>query len=45
MEWIKSMSDEIKRLEKKVKQGEELTFSENYFIHTIEFLSNIFKLS
>lgn len=45
MEWIKGMKDEIYRLEKKVKKGEELTFSENYFLHTVLFLGDIFDTS
>lgn len=36
------MKDEIQRLENKVKNGEALTFSEEYFIKTIEFLSDVF---
>ncbi len=43
LEWVKGMSEEIKRLEKKEDEGEELTFSELYFLHTIEILVNIFK--
>lgn len=43
MEWIKNMKDEIQRLDNKVEKGEELTYSELYFLHTIEVLSNIFN--
>lgn len=42
MEWIKGMSEEIYRLEEKTENGEELTFSEMYFLRTIEIFSNIF---
>lgn len=45
MEWVRGMSEEIQRLEKKAEQGEELTFSELYFLHTIEILVSIFKSS
>lgn len=42
MEWIKGMSEEVHRLEVKVEKGEELTFSEMYFLQTVELFSNIF---
>lgn len=42
-EWTKGMSEEIKRLKNKVKQGEVLTFSERYFLNTVEFLSDAFN--
>lgn len=43
MEWIKNMKDEIQRLDNKVEKGEELTYSELYFLNTVEVLSNIVK--
>ena len=41
MEWIKDMSKEIKRLERKVKIGKKLTFSEKYFVYTVGLLEKI----
>ena len=41
MEWIKDMSKEIKRLERKVKTGKKLTFSEKYFVYTVGLLERI----
>lgn len=41
-EWVKEMPQEIERLKNKMEQKEELSFSEKYFVHTIQFLSEIF---
>lgn len=37
------MKDEIERLKNKVENEEDLTFSEIYFLQTVEFLSSAFE--